>query len=81
MTRHTLFSTFPSWNTSSVRMHMTRIRQVFLILIFLISLVGMLPPQAVQAASYTWVAYNDCAGTNSITNTTNILGISGTGTL
>nr|GAP19065.1 protein containing VCBS repeat [Levilinea saccharolytica] len=81
MTRNTLFSTCSSWNTSSIRMGLTRIRQVSMILIFLISLVGMLPPQPAQAASYTWVAYNDCAGTNSITNTTNILGVSGTGTL
>ncbi|MEZ5105132.1 MAG: DNRLRE domain-containing protein [Draconibacterium sp.] len=28
-----------------------------------------------------WTAYNDCSGTNSITNTTNITGVSGTGTL
>lgn len=62
-------------------MQLTRIRQVSMILIFLISLVGMLPPQPAQAASYNWVAYNDCAGSNSITNTTNILGVSGTGTL
>ena len=28
-----------------------------------------------------WIAYNDCAGDNSIANTTNILGVSGSGTL
>jgi hypothetical protein len=41
--------------------------------------IGAVP--VAHAIDYAWTAYNDCSGTNSITNTTNILGVSGTGTL
>ena len=38
-------------------------------------------PMAQAQTTYAWEAYNDCAGTNSIMNTTNILGRTGSGTL
>ena len=37
--------------------------------------IGAVP--VAHAIDYAWTAYNDCSGTNSITNTTNILGVSG----
>ena len=49
--------------------------QGFFALLFALSLMGLRPPQAVQAAAYTWVAYNDSvSGTSQHTtaNTTTI---------
>lgn len=56
--------------------------QIFLIAAIAFSLVGVQPIRQVAAQTdYVWEAYNDCAGTNSIANTTNFIGISGSGTL
>ncbi|MBK6282517.1 MAG: hypothetical protein IPF54_07470 [Draconibacterium sp.] len=49
----------------------TRFVQLFFVFVLLIN----------SSIYAQWTAYNDCSGTNSITNTTNILGVSGTGTL
>jgi hypothetical protein len=59
-----------------------RIRQIGLIAIFLISLL-QLNPAAVKTvnAAAGWTAYNDCSGSNSISNTTNYLGTNGSGEL
>lgn len=64
------------------RYRFLRIRQIGLIAIFLISLL-QLNPAAVKTvnAAAGWTAYNDCAGSNSIANTTNILGLTSSGEL
>jgi hypothetical protein len=80
MSQPSLCSVFSGWKRTFFRNHLTRIWQGFTILVFVISLVGV-PTTVVHALDYTWTAYNDCSGTNSITNTTNILGVSGSGTL
>ena len=50
MLERILISTFSSWNKTSTRLHLTKIRQVFMILVFAISLLGM-PNVAVKAAT------------------------------
>jgi hypothetical protein len=52
----------------------------FVLFLSLLFFSGALSSQTTNQ-NYSWEAYNDCAGTNNISNTTNIEGISETGTL